>query len=616
MDIASALMAVLTTGFYIFVVGFVIGVIIFVHELGHFLAAKRVGVRVEAFSLGFGPVLLGYKKGETEYRLSLIPIGGYVKMAGEHVGDSKAGMPDEFQSRTVAERTFIVVAGVVLHILFAFLVFVVAFRIGVPFPAAEVGAVEIGSPAWIEGIQAGDEIVEINGQGDVDYEELFCASALSNGAPIRLRVKRADEEFTVSAEPEYDKVMGTFRIGVHPQRTTTVEKIYGYKDEGNSSPAARAGIQVGDVIARVNDVEVASWQDLSRELRGRPGEQITLTIRRGGETLKKELAVKGLSEPKVIGIVGETNTIQAVRKRTPAYDRAGFRAGDRLIAVDGVAVQRWADFSARMAAEAPISTVTVEREEKETALSVKDIDQASRTRMLRDLLGKGSTTVTAVKEGFPAAQAGIRSGDKIVSIDGEKIEEWSDIRRVVAESNGEEMEFVVERDGNILPPVRLAAREDAEFVQGYIGIVTDEKRVVRKYGLWQSCVVGCRKAVVNVKRVYLTLTGLLTKKVAMKNIGGIILIAQASYYSLLQGMGKLLYFVGVIAINLAVVNMLPIPLLDGGLLLFLVIEKIKGGPVSEGALRVAQYVGLALLLTLMIVVCKNDIVRLIQMYSS
>ncbi|NOZ23120.1 MAG: RIP metalloprotease RseP [Planctomycetes bacterium] len=616
MGIASALMSVLTSGFYIFLVAFVIGVIIFVHELGHFLAAKRVGVRVDAFSLGFGPVLLGYKKGETEYRLSLVPIGGYVKMAGEHVGDSKDGLPDEFQSRTVGERAFIVVAGVALHIVFAFLVFIAAFRIGVPFPAAEVGAVEVGSPAWVAGIQAGDEIVKINGKSDVDYEELFCASALSNGYSIRLRVKRPGEDFAVTVKPKYDDVMGTFRIGVRPQRTTTVEKIYGYKEESNSSPAARAGIQVGDVITGVNDVKIHSWQDLSRELRSRPGEKVTLTIRRGQKTLKKELVTKSICRPRIIGIVGETETLDAVRKRTLAYDKVGFRSGDRVLAVDGTPIRRWREFADRMAAEAPVKTVTVDRGGKDVSLSLEGLDRRSRVRMLRDLLVKGSTTVTAVKKGFPAEEAGIRPGDTIVSIDGQKIEKWAQIRQAVAENDGEEMAVVVERDGKVLPPFKIVPREDPENAQGYIGIVTDEKRVIKKYGLWESCVVGCRKAITNMKRVYLTLTGLLTKKVAIRNIGGIILIAQASYYSALQGMGKLLYFVAVIAVNLAVVNMLPIPLLDGGLLLFLVIEKIKGGPVSEGAQRVAQYVGLAVLLTLMVVVCKNDIVRLIQMYSS
>ena len=235
--------------------------------------------------------------------------------------------------------------------------------------------------------------------------------------------------------------------------------------------------------------------------------------------------------------------------------------------------------------------------------------------MLRDILVAASPTVTGVKDGFPAQAAGIKAGDTILSIDGKKIKKWKDIVRIVAASNGKEMEIVVDRNGKALPPIRIAAREDPDSAEGYIGIFPAQKMITKKYGLWQSCVVGCRKAVVNLRRVYLTLTGLLTKKVAFKNIGGIILIAQASYYSAVQGLGKLMYFVGVIAINLAVVNMLPIPLLDGGLLLFLLVEKIKGSPVSEGVLRVAQYVGLALLLTLMVFVFKNDIVRLWQTYQ-
>jgi len=617
MGVEAVLIPALTKAAYIFIVGFVIGMIIFVHELGHFLACKKVGVRVEAFSLGFGPVLIGYKKGDTQYRLSLIPLGGYVKMAGEHVGDAKAGQPDEFQSRTVGERAFIVVAGVVTHVLFAFVIFIVAFRIGVPFTAAEVGDVVVGSPAWIEGVQSGDKIVEINGKRNVDYEELVCASALSGNRHVDLRIRRGEEEFDVRVEPQYDETTGTRRLGISPQSSTQVEKIYTYRtDDDEKPPAVEAGIKVGDIILRVGDADTATWQDLSRAIRSQPGKTLGLALERDGERIDTEVHVRPIDPRtrKVIGVMGATTTLRAVRKRTPAYDKVQLRPGDRIEAVDGTAVTSWMEFSTRLAAKEPVATVTVARGSTSADLSLAGMDQAARTAVLNDIIPTNGTTVTKVSSGSAAEEAGIRPGDRIVSVDGAPMETWRDILQTVAASDGAPMEMVLARDGKDLPPITVAAREMPGPAVGYIGIIPSQKTVIRKYGLGESCVVGCRKAVVNLQRVYMTLTGLVTKRVAFKNVGGIILIAQASYYSAMEGLGKLLYFTGVIAINLAFVNMLPIPLLDGGLLLFLLIEKVKGGPVSDGALRVAQYVGLALLLTLMVFVIKNDIVRLWEMY--
>ena len=128
-----------------------------------------------------------------------------------------------------------------------------------------------------------------------------------------------------------------------------------------------------------------------------------------------------------------------------------------------------------------------------------------------------------------------------------------------------------------------------------------------------SCIVGTKKAVINVQRLYLTLKGFFSNRLSTKNVGGIILIAQASYESAKVGYGKLVYFLGILSLQLALLNILPIPVLDGGHLLFLAIERIKGSPVSQRTLSIAQYIGFGLIITLVIYATRNDIMRLLTL---
>ncbi|HEY6359527.1 MAG TPA: RIP metalloprotease RseP, partial [Vicinamibacterales bacterium] len=156
---------------------FVLGVLIFVHELGHFLAARRLGVRVLTFSLGFGPKVLKVKRGDTEYAISAIPLGGYVKMAGENPEDSRSGSPDEFLSRTKWERFQILIAGPAMNIILAVVVMAVVLAQGTEVAAyldapAVVGAVTPGSPADRVGIRAGDRILTVAGSEIDTWEDL------------------------------------------------------------------------------------------------------------------------------------------------------------------------------------------------------------------------------------------------------------------------------------------------------------------------------------------------------------------------------------------------------------------------------------------------------------
>ena len=213
----------------------VLGVLIFVHELGHFLMAKKSKVGVLTFSLGFGPKLLGRKIGETEYRISMIPLGGYVKMVGEEPGEK---VPPElaaksFSTQPVSKRLGIVFAGPFFNFLFAVFAFAVVFMVGIPTWLSEVGEVDPAYPAYQAGLQQGDRIVEVNGSPVKRWEDLAkMIHKSTKEAPLAFKVERAGRTFQVSVTPVITTDKNIFgdevrvgRIGIKPSGNTFIERF-------------------------------------------------------------------------------------------------------------------------------------------------------------------------------------------------------------------------------------------------------------------------------------------------------------------------------------------------------------------------------------------------------
>lgn len=206
----------------------VLGVLVLVHELGHFLAAKRVGVRVERFSFGFGPKLFSVKRGETEYMISLVPLGGYVKMAGDEPGEALKGHKWEFLSRSVSDRFGIIFAGPLLNYILAFLIFSVIFMFGSPTITTEIGALMDGYPAKDGGILAGDKVVAIDGKAVKYWEEMTELIHKHVDGPMRVSIERNGHLFEKEIMPVVRKTKDIFGsevklalIGVAP----SIEKI-------------------------------------------------------------------------------------------------------------------------------------------------------------------------------------------------------------------------------------------------------------------------------------------------------------------------------------------------------------------------------------------------------
>ena len=259
---------------------FVIGVLVFVHELGHYMAARRIGIRVLTFSLGFGPKLLKVRRGDTEYCISAIPLGGYVKMAGENPDDQRTGSDDEFLSKTKWERFQVLIMGPVMNIALAVVVMALVLYQGAEVPAYEdeppiVGTVVEGSAADLVGIAVGDRIVSVAGSAIETWEDLFVAVMPRADREISVVVRNASGQRTIQVTPDTETEYEMGDLGVGPAMQPQIRSV------SPGEPADASGIQVRDVIEAVEG-EAVSSRELVERINASPGEPLSLTVRRGG----------------------------------------------------------------------------------------------------------------------------------------------------------------------------------------------------------------------------------------------------------------------------------------------------------------------------------------------
>jgi regulator of sigma E protease len=260
---------------------FVLGVLIFVHELGHFLMARRIGVRVLTFSLGFGPKLVNIKRGDTEYCISAIPLGGYVKMAGENPEDSRTGAPDEFLSKGKWQRFQVLVMGPIMNLALALVVMALVFYQGAQEPAfqrqpVEIGSFQSNSVAQAAGLQPGDRIISVDGKPVENWDQfsmLIVGKAKRQVAVGYVRDGRAAEALMVPlAQGKYE--MGD--VGVLPRIRPEIDEVF------PGQPAAQAGLRQRDVILAVGDRENIQYDPLIDLLRTSPDTPLKFTIKRDG----------------------------------------------------------------------------------------------------------------------------------------------------------------------------------------------------------------------------------------------------------------------------------------------------------------------------------------------
>lgn len=263
---------------------FVLGVLIFVHELGHFLAAKRVGIRVLKFQLGFNPTILSFKRGDTEYSIGALPLGGYVKMAGDSPDETLTGRSDEFLSKSKWERFQVLIMGPVMNLLLALVVTAIVLYRGAEVPAYQdmppvVGAVMMGSPAATGDLQPGDRILSVAGRNVDTWEQFFIAIGSRPNRETSLTIQRDGREMARVVTPVVPPGQSRFEIGdigvlpnVHPHLQSV----------SLGEPGERAGLKAGDVILAVDGQPITFSTQLREAIAKHPEQPITMTIRRDG----------------------------------------------------------------------------------------------------------------------------------------------------------------------------------------------------------------------------------------------------------------------------------------------------------------------------------------------
>jgi regulator of sigma E protease len=259
---------------------FVIGVLIFVHELGHFLAARRVGIRVLTFSIGFGPRLLGFTRGGTEYCLSAVPLGGFVKMAGENVGEEQTGKPDEFLSKSRWERFQVLIMGPVMNLalavgLLAFVLYQGAYVPAYRSMTPVIGAIEKGSPAEKAGLAVGDTILRVDDRAMPTWDDVLSYVATKARREVTVLVERAGESRTFELVPSAVKYEAG-DIGVYPLTHPRVRSVT------PGDPADKAGFKAEDLVVQVNDRPISLARQLSEEIGKHPNDPIAIRIIRDG----------------------------------------------------------------------------------------------------------------------------------------------------------------------------------------------------------------------------------------------------------------------------------------------------------------------------------------------
>jgi len=279
---------------------FVLGVLVFVHELGHFLVARWHGVRVITFSLGFGPKLVKMTRGGTEYCISVVPLGGYVKLAGETVEDAQTGAPEEFLSKSKWVRFQVYVAGPVMNILLAVVVGAIVLSRGADVPMSRnalpvIGAVAAGSPAEAAGLRVGDLVLSVDGHSVATWDDLEMRVLPRAGRELAIAITRGDERLTVKVAPE---AVGSFemgRLGVDPVMRQQIDRVI------SGTPAADFGLKARDVLIGINQEKLSTADQFRERIRASANVPLVLNIVRDGASMDVTIVPQGPAGEGTIG---------------------------------------------------------------------------------------------------------------------------------------------------------------------------------------------------------------------------------------------------------------------------------------------------------------------------
>ncbi len=542
-----------------------LGGLIFVHELGHFLVAKAMGVKVLRFSIGFGPRLFGVTRGETEYRVSILPLGGYVKMAGDDPSEQPA--PEDrgrgFLEQPPWKRLLIAVAGPGANLVFPAVIYLALAlaQNGNPTAGPVIGTVSPGSPADQAGLLPGDRILSVAAPGEParpvryfgDLRDLVSPHA---GTPLAFELERDGRRIppitiTPSSERESNPIETTERgvIGVTPYHAPALV--------APATPGAAGPLEPFDLVVKAAGAPVRNAGDLERALARAPCAPIDLEVVREGALRMPGAALASYATVPLHGVPTCAGDVRSIRLADPTV----------------------------------------------------------------------SSFVAAVEPGSPAARAGLRRGDAIVAVNGRPVRsllrdlpagEWKPgVPVKLALADGRTIEIV---------PGRRTVKDELSGKQVDLPVVgfepdrrvpVDPKALVASQvpldrGLGEIAGLAVQQLHEVVRITVLGIVRIATGKISFGNVGGPLMLFQIAREAAEEGWESFLFKMALISVNLGLMNLLPIPVLDGGHIAQAAVESVTRRPLSMRAREVANVVGLVLLVVLMGFVFTNDIARLLR----
>lgn len=545
-----------------------VSILIAAHELGHFLFAKLFRVKVLVFSLGFGgPIRLGriklaFEVGETEYRLAWFPIGGFVRMLGF---DALEDIPADQHARAFLtqapwKRFLIIVAGPAFSVLLAIPIFFAFYLTYTQAVAPVIGQVIGGAPAAQAGLRPGDRILAIDGTPTPTWDDIEDTVLSSGGREVQVRIERGGETLERQLRPQrrLDEtglyLLGDeWELGIAQRRQSAVVSVL------PDSPAAAIGLRTWDQIIRLGGQPIDAWEDALQKLRD--GAPIAVAFMRqrqariGAIELQLPMVHEAILEP-------------LPRERAPqnAPLTAGFWIG----------------------------------------------------------LEPADMVVQNLLQGYPAEAAGVRPNDRIVALFGQPVDTWDQYTRILLEHRDQEIPITLRRGFDeievLIRPAALQEQSEIKQVTRRPGIgVSYSPRIYTAEGVPRIprpdlFTFAARMAVLETGRtIVMNVNGfvrIFERKVELKEaIGGPLMIFDVANRSAERGLGHFFRMLAFLSVLIGMLNMLPIPILDGGHILFILIEAVQRRPLSMGARAVAMYIGLVLILTLFVFALYNDISR-------
>jgi len=674
-----------------------LSLVIFTHELGHFLLAKWVGIKVERFAIGFGPRLFGIRRGETDYCVNVLPLGGYVKMLGQEdlqpmEEEDGPGDPRAYHNKSIGARMMVIAAGVVMNVITAAILFIIVGLAGIRFVAPVVGGVREDSPAakaaitWegegpkqSTGLEPGDRIVAIDGREIHNFAKLMTRAVMARAdSRFRLKIERRRK-----GRPR----TGTTTLGVHQVHDPRMGKIFVFGINPASDVVfdesrrivGNAPFRKGDRLVAINAARIEHAWDIGpveQTLDGRPvrivlerdGKEVSVEhqptirfLRRGDSGLervfflpdgtrvvgtvtagdpddknaaieittadgkKREFKAGQLlpGSGRILDILGMTPPLTAKGIVKSSYaQKAGIRPGDVIV--------RYGDLNYPTLPE--FHRISREVREEGTEIVVQRGGKTLKPFKVRPKQRKGNfeigmapgvdlarAVVGDVRQGSPAAAAGITPDDSIAAVNGQETRTWPEVLVRLRQAAGRPVRLSIRRVGRSDPlavdigPLTREIFDPSLYHVSLFGDTTDFQALLgpeARMGPVAAIGWGVRETWDFLLNSYGTIRALATRTVSPKNVQGIVGIGDTAIQIGRRGFIHFVYFMAIISVALAVVNFLPIPVVDGGHAVFLILEKIRGKPLSIKVMNAIQMSGVVLLLLVFVLVTWNDITRI------